>query len=177
MTYTAEQQRERYYADLEENRRKAREYVRKNRDKVNEQRRALRARDGDRIREYERNRKRPKSPGASARERHGRWAVEDLAAMWAAQEGRCYLCGNDLVPGKEDVDHDHACCRPNKSCRICRRGIAHHRCNVMIGWAQDDPARLRRMADALEAAQLAFAQRKAAAASNIYEQLALSDLG
>lgn len=173
MTYTAEQQRERYHANLEENRRKHREYARANRDKINEQRRQRRAENGDKIREYERKNRRPKSPGASARERHGRWAVEDLAGMWAAQEGRCYLCGDALVPGREDVDHDHACCRKNRSCRICRRGLAHHRCNVMIGWAQDDPERLRRMADALEAAQAAFRQRRAALIGG--EQLPLSD--
>lgn len=174
MSYTAEQQRERYYANLEENRRKAREYVRKNREKVNEQRRALRARDGDRIREYDRNHKRKRDAASRARDKHGRWVEEDRAAMWREQDGRCYLCGEEMNPGKEkiDIDHDHSCCTAKKSCRTCRRGLTHHHCNVVIGWVYEDPERLRYMADALEAAQLAFRQRQAAIGQ---EQLTLSD--
>jgi hypothetical protein len=178
MTYTAEQQRERYYANLEE--RKAREYARKNRDKLNEQRRQLRARDGDRIREaereYNRNKPRKRDRMKDARDRHGPWAAEDWAAMWDAQEGRCYLCGEEMLPEEEkiDVDHDHSCCRQGKSCRNCRRGLAHHHCNVVIGFAGDSPDRLRRIADALEAAQLTLKQRRIAA--GIGEQLTLSVL-
>ena len=161
MTYTAEQQKERYYANLEENRRKHREYARKNREKYNAARRQRRAEDGDKVREYERAR--PRKRDTSGRSEHGRWIEEDRATMLATQKGCCYLCGDDLASDdKVDVDHDHGCCAQNKSCRICRRGLAHHRCNVMIGWAKDDPARLRRVADALEAAQLAFQARRAA---------------
>lgn len=101
----------------------------------------------------------------------------DWAALWDAQEGRCYLCGDAmsaeqrLGPGSAlvIVDHDHSCCPDWHSCRICRRGLAHSNCNVAIGMANDDPAQLRRMADALEAAQLAVEQRRTKAA----EQLAL----
>jgi len=168
MTYTAEQQRERYYANLEENRRKRREYARANRDKLNAQRRALRARDGDRIREaereYKRGKPRKRDRTKDARERHGPWAAEDWSAMWDAQDGQCYLCGEEMLPEQEkiDVDHDHSCCRQGRSCRTCRRGLAHHSCNCAVGYAGDSPGRLRHMADALEAAQLAFRQRQAA---------------
>ena len=162
MTYTAEQQRERYYANLEENRRKHREYARKNRDKYNEKRRQQRAADPEKARERDRARNRKPNPAASARGMHGPWIEEDKAVLWASQDGRCYLCGGEMIPGKEDIDHDHSCCPKGRSCRTCRRGLAHHRCNVIIGWALDDPARLRRIADSLEAAQQAFKQRQAA---------------
>lgn len=173
MTYTAEQQKERYYANLEENRRKAREYARKNRDRLNELRRQRRAEDGDGIREYERTHRRKREPAERFRDAHGCWIEEDRAAMWEAQDGQCYLCGKRMDPGKEkiDIDHDHSCCPKGRSCRTCRRGLAHHRCNVVIGWAYEDPMMLRRMADALEAAQLAFRQRRAVSGQ---EQLALS---
>ena len=163
MAYTAEQQRERYYANLEENRHKHREYARKNREKYNEKRRQQRAADPEKARERDRARNRKSDPAAKARDAHGRWIEEDRAAMWAAQDGKCYLCGDMMIPEKEDIDHDHSCCPRGKSCRVCRRGLAHHRCNVIIGWAQDDPTRLRRIADNLEVAQRAFRQRKAAA--------------
>jgi hypothetical protein len=162
VTYTAAEQKVRYYANLEENRRKAREYARKNRDKLNKQRRQLRARDGDRIREYERGRGRQRDTAARYRDHHGRWVDEDKSAMWIGQDGRCYLCGDEMDPAVVDIDHDHSCCRRGKSCRTCRRGLAHHRCNVIIGWAFDDPARLRRIADNLEVAQQAFRQRREA---------------
>jgi hypothetical protein len=173
MPFTAEQQRERYYANLDENRRKHREYARKNRDKYNAARRELRKRDGDRIREYERERGRLRDAAARYRDKHGRWVDEDKAAMWDSQDGRCYLCGDEMDPDVIDIDHDYACCRRGRSCRVCRRGLAHHRCNVIIGWALDDPVRLRRIADNLGAAQQAFRRRRDAGG----QQLPLSDLG
>lgn len=91
--------------------------------------------------------------------------------MWDEQEGNCYLCGEPMDPARVRIDHDHSCCAPNTSCRICRRGLAHHRCNIAIGMADDDPARLRKMADALENAQQAFRSRRIA--SDMGEQLAL----
>lgn len=99
---------------------------------------------------------------------------EDWTALWNAQDGRCYLCSGEME--KPDgprsvgigsatvvIDHDHSCCPPNKTCRICRRGLAHSLCNQTIGLAGDSPERLRHMADALESALLAVAERKAQA--------------
>lgn len=88
---------------------------------------------------------------------------EDLAAMVAAQQRECYLCGAKLGGGKSvHIDHDHSCCPQGKSCSLCRRGVACQQCNVAIGLAGDDPARLRRMADALESAKTSAAARIAA---------------
>lgn len=93
--------------------------------------------------------------------RRHRLKPEAIMAIYEEQDGRCYLCGDAMAIDAAFVEHDHSCCASNSSCPICRRGLAHHRCNIAIGFAGDDPARLRRMADALEAAQLAVDHRKA----------------
>ena len=122
-----------------------------------EQQRAWKARNRVKLAEQARV-LRAKNPG---RREHGHWIKEDRAAMWTAQDGKCYLCGKPMDdPRLIRIDHDHACCPQGKSCRTCRRGLAHHRCNIAIGYAGDDPALLRHMADALEQAQIAFLQRK-----------------
>lgn len=99
---------------------------------------------------------------------------EDWAALWNAQDGRCYLCGEQLVDRDRQVhvDHDHSCCPRDHSCQICRRGLACADCNLAIGHLREDAPRLRRMADALEAAQAAVESRKA----SMNEQLIL-DIG
>lgn len=109
-------------------------------------------------------RMRERDNAARLRWRHGFLSGKDKAAMWQAQDGKCYLCGREMTPGREAVDHDHSCCPKDRSCSICRRGLACRKCNLAIGHADDDPARLRRMADALEAANLAVKARKASAA-------------
>lgn len=153
-----EQQRE-YMAGV--GRDKRREWYLRNRERILEQRRAYVAANGDQIRAYRReyylrNRERLKADGT--RNRHGIYPA-DWQAMWDAQEGRCYLCGEVLTTDDAQVDHDHACCGPNRSCPVCRRGLAHRLCNVAVGQAGDDPTRLRRMADALEVAKATVAER------------------
>jgi hypothetical protein len=104
----------------------------------------------------ERNRRwREANPGRGMRQRHG-LRPEDWAALWAAQDGRCYLCGEPLPEDGKGVvvDHDHRCsCGPIRSCSRCRRGLAHHACNVLIGLAGDDPKRLRRITANLKRAK------------------------
>jgi hypothetical protein len=92
--------------------------------------------------------------------KHG-MSPADLTRMRAAQQGLCYLCGDPLPDGRARVavDHDHRCCPRKKSCEYCRRGLACNRCNLLIGWAKDDPQLLRLIADNLEAANAAAAQR------------------
>jgi Recombination endonuclease VII len=140
----------------------------KNRDKNNRMRQAWRAANPDKEREQQRA-YRAQHPWRQ----HAQFSEENYAAMWQSQDGRCYLCGEEMEPKSVRVDHDHSCCPKNASCPVCRRGLVHHRCNVLAGHADESPERLRRIADALEAAQLAVAQRKAAAGSG--EQLTLSD--
>lgn len=94
----------------------------------------------------------------------------DKQAMLDTQDGRCYLCGDSLTYDKAVIEHDHRCCPPvptrrgvrTGSCPYCRRGLACGRCNTLIGMAGDDPGRLRRIADALAAAQAAVDARLAA---------------
>lgn len=90
--------------------------------------------------------------------RHG-MRPEDWAAMWQAQDGRCYLCGDDLAEGKTHVDHDHSHCPRNRSCGICRRGLTCNRCNQAVGLAGDDPDRMERMAENLRSAKREVATR------------------
>jgi hypothetical protein len=48
------------------------------------------------------------------------------------------------------LDHDHACCSSLPTCGQCNRGLLCDRCNRGIGFLQDNPATLRRLADYLE---------------------------
>jgi len=139
----------------------------KNRDRIAGQRRAWRERNPGREREQQRA-YRARNPWRQ----HAQFSAEDYAAIWQEQDGRCYLCGEKMDRGSVRIDHDYSCCPRNASCPVCRRGLAHHQCNIMIGQAGEDPARLRRAADALEAAQLAVARRKA---DIVGKQLTLSD--
>jgi ribosomal protein L37AE/L43A len=85
-----------------------------------------------------------------------------FAALWEAQGGKCYLCGDELRPDQPraiHLDHDHSCCPLARSCERCRRGLACKDCNRLIGIARDDPDRLRRIADGLERANEAVRER------------------
>jgi hypothetical protein len=114
-------------------------------------------------------RQRTADSGAAAREAARRWSAkhpdyrlsylyglspEGFAQMFAAQEGLCYLCGEVLsaATNKIQVDHDHSCCRGQRSCGTCVRGLTCKHCNLGIGHFGDDPDRMRRVADNLEMA-------------------------
>jgi hypothetical protein len=118
-----------------------------NRDKINAYQRKYRGENVGQFRQYDWHR------------RHG-ISQEEFEAVWLAQDGLCYLCGEPMERGPERskalavIDHDHEFCPQNKhSCDRCRRGLTHLGCNVVIGNAGDDPEKLRRIADALEAAK------------------------
>lgn len=101
----------------------------------------------------EKNKRLGIDPGLPARKRwvHGTDYAAMFAELWDAQDGKCYLCGDPLVPGpKTHVDHDHTCCGYKRTCAYCRRGLACDRCNHVLGHVEDDPERLRRIADNLE---------------------------
>lgn len=159
-----------------------REYYSQNREKIRAQQAAYGARPGSREAQKDRAAMWYQVNGEQVRAAvmarfHDGMTPEAWAALWVAQDGRCYLCGDELERGKKNrrgphIEHDHSCCGPHKSCRVCRRGLACADCNGAIGYAHDDPARLRRIADALEAAKAAFAVRKAAA-DEASEQLML----
>lgn len=93
--------------------------------------------------------------------KHDGLTPAELARMREAQHGLRYLCGDPLPDDRYflAIDHDHRCCPPKASCACCRRGLTCHSCNVLIGHAKDDPDRLRRIADNLEAAIAAATPR------------------
>jgi recombination endonuclease VII len=107
-------------------------------------------------------RQRERQPTRYLDYKHGCDWAELFARFWHDQEGKCYLCGDPLDPDVYrgiHLDHDHACCPLGRSCELCRRGLACRQCNVLIGWVQDDPDRLRRIADGLEAANALVRER------------------
>jgi hypothetical protein len=60
------------------------------------------------------------------------------------QGGGCAACGKtESVNGRFlAVDHDHACCPTDETCGGCIRGLLCNPCNLLLGLAQDDSARL-----------------------------------
>jgi len=84
------------------------------------------------------------------------------SALWAAADGRCYLCQRELRPDEAVIEHDHRCCPEHTSCGACRRGFACGSCNAAIGFADDDPERLMLMAANLRTAIDAVAERMSA---------------
>ncbi len=152
-------ERQRQY-EAENPDRRRRWYLR-NRELILERRRVYLVENRDQIKEYRRQyylKNREKLKSGQRWYRHG-LRDSDWAAMWNAQDGRCYLCGGELDADETSVDHDHSCCGPDKSCPVCRRGLAHALCNVAVGAIGDDPGKLRLMADALERAKADVAQR------------------
>ncbi len=96
--------------------------------------------------------------------------------MIDSQNGCCYLCGDPLDTERKHgthVDHDHDCCAGRRSCGACVRGIAHGLCNAASGAFGDNPERLRRAADNLEAAN----RRVRAGRVTAQGQLTLPPLG
>ncbi len=83
-------------------------------------------------------------------QRHRREIREEL---FEKQNGLCYLCEKPVIlkDNLACIDHDHSCCSDRRrSCENCRRGLACWHCNLILGHAKDDPARLRLIADNLE---------------------------
>jgi len=126
------------------------------------------------------NRANPEKVKERARERNARMTREERRAgqhkwqygitpeaferMLAEQEGCCYLCREPLDLEKKrgvHVDHDHSCCRGNRSCGKCIRGLACHACNTGVGAFGDDPERMIIVAERLAAAIAKVAARTA----------------
>lgn len=162
----------------------ARRWRAENRDRDRENGRRHYAANREREQEKARRREaenRENTPDYTRIKRHRGLQPEDLGRMFEMQQGRCYLCG-DLLPAerrKWHIDHDHRCCpQPGRSCRYCRRGLACHHCNVVIGMALDDPGRLRRVADNLETAMADVTRRFAdkAVQGALFERAAVESI-
>jgi len=162
-----------YQANRDRERERRREYYLRNREAELERNRRYTERNTEKIRKLRSDYQKRKGIAIGLL-RHG-MRPEDWAAMVDAQDGRCYLCGDRLPDDRAliHVDHDHRCCPRLRSCRDCRRGLACSGCNIAVGCARNDPDRLRRMADALEAANARVTERLA----QRQDQATLFDLG
>jgi hypothetical protein len=128
-------------------------YREANREKVRTSSKTYREANREKVRSSERARRaanRTQMRDQTLKSRHG-MTPSMWAAMWEAQDGRCYLCQEPMTPESADVDHDHTCCAPPRSCSNCRRGLAHKPCNTAIGILNDDPDLMRKIAANLEA--------------------------
>ena len=172
-----EQMRQYYRRNRETLLERQREYNKANRDKRREWQRRYMAENGEAVRERDRQRRRENRETYRERKRvrtHG-IPAERWAAMWAAQDGRCYLCRQPMEPDEAVVEHWHGCPVPHgnaTSCRFCHRGLAHNQCNFIIGLAGEDPGMLRVIADSLEVANADIKARQASAPV----QLELADM-
>lgn len=163
-----ERARARYWADPERHRAWMRQDRAKNPARTAEYKKAWSNANRDKIRESSRRRYadgRQRFIVKVLRYQHG-MTLEQWAALWESQGGRCYLCDRPLsreLTSRDGavIDHDHACCGSGKSCRLCRRGLACRLCNLAIGCVNDDPARLRLIADNLESVMQSLAARRA----------------
>jgi len=80
-----------------------------------------------------------------------RWGLTDaeFTSLLDKQGGRCAVCRSDTPGGRWNqwhVDHDHA---REQIGLIEVRGLLCTRCNVLLGYADDDPNRLIAAADYL----------------------------
>lgn len=123
----------------------ARDYGQRNRDKRREYQRAHRAKNLDRLREYNARWHRENRANNPLRVRATHLkslygiTLDTYAQLLAAQGGTCAAC--DRHPDGErhkvlHVDHDH------KTGAI--RGLLCSRCNTALGLVEDDPVRLHR---------------------------------
>ncbi len=73
------------------------------------------------------------------RERYGLWP-EQFQALIEKQNGKCAICSTEDPGGHGDwhVDHDHSCCDYKGSCGKCVRGLLCQRCNIGLGYFQDN---------------------------------------
>ena len=164
--YDPQQSAARYRANRGKISEQQRKYYQANRDDVLVRVKSYADANRPRIQEY--SRRYYQANGAKVRQNvlegnHGPHIAADWAAMWEAQQGRCYLCERDMDPDDAHVEHWHGCAAhgPKKSCRACRRGLAHQPCNLVVGHAADDPSLLRIIADNLERANADIAARQA----------------
>jgi hypothetical protein len=143
--------RSRYNANLGHERRRSRDYYTNNRESVLERRSS----QENRQRYLDWKARNPDGLWAQwLKKTHGMEPAQ-WWAMWEEQDGKCYICDIPLPEDRSNVsiDHDHSCCGDRNSCRYCRRGLTHQRCNTWIGMLGEDIALMRRALDNFERAR------------------------
>ena len=93
--------------------------------------------------EYKRRRREDPETYAKMLSQNSKWRYgidhEERDALLESQGGVCAICGSDEPRGRGwVVDHDHSCCPGIRSCGECVRGILCHKCNLMLGQANDN---------------------------------------
>lgn len=73
--------------------------------------------------------------------------VEAYATILNQQGSACKICG---VKEKIHIDHDHACCKFEKSCGKCIRGLICKNCNYLLANARDNVEILKKAVEYLE---------------------------
>lgn len=119
------------------------DYYQKNREVIAEKARLARAADPEGVRKKQREdrarrkEQNPESYRLRARRQTLRQyglTLEDYEALFAAQNGKCGICGEQEA--RLDVDHDHSCCPGKKSCGQCIRGLLCLGCNSKLGFVE-----------------------------------------
>lgn len=83
--------------------------------------------------------------------------LEQYMELWDRQHGVCAICGQPETQRHQngdirwlDVDHDHNCCRGNRSCGKCIRGLLCSRHNRGLGMFGDSLEELYKSIEYLE---------------------------
>ncbi len=82
--------------------------------------------------------------------------IEQFDALLKKQNNQCAICGNALKRGstilkeRPHIDHNHRCCAGAKTCGKCIRGLLCNNCNRGIGYLQDSVDVLKKAISYLE---------------------------
>lgn len=132
----------------EYNRQWATKWRENNREKYNAYQTTWREKNVDKLKARHRKKLKERQLDGSLR-----WYVRGMPphqfeAMWQQQEGRCAICGIELIRHSRQensvcIDHNHACCLSGRSCGRCNRGLLCKLCNSGIGMFRDSPLLLQ----------------------------------
>lgn len=81
-----------------------------------------------------------------------KFGISKTKAAQMLMNAVCAICGTENPKNKKGFhfDHDHSCCSESPACGNCVRGVLCHKCNAVIGFANDDPEILKAAISYLE---------------------------
>jgi len=87
---------------------------------------------------------------ANRMKRHG-LTVGEYNETLTSQGNCCAICKRDEPGGKGGwhLDHDHKCCPGRWGCGKCFRGLLCHKCNIGLGYFNDDVSVMTKASDYL----------------------------